>query len=291
MQNIDVQNWEHFEGELRRLTTDPATPPKPKASRFLFRGQPDPRKHLTTTLERNGQSRPSFKEYFELISRVRPQIETFTGTSWTIPDHSEYDQWLKDFDSLMPCKYPAYDYMVYLRHHGFPSPLLDWSRSVYVAAYFAFREPPVAERVSIFVFLERPEGFKTFSIGSPSPSIWRFGPYVRSHRRHFLQQSDYTMCIVRDGEWRYAAHEDAFARDDAHQDLLWKFNVPSSERLRVLQSLDAYNLNAFSLFGSEESLMETMALRELHLSSLEGLSNQALQPTSRAVSALSESSE
>jgi hypothetical protein len=99
------------------------------------------------------------------------------------------------------------------------------------------------------------------------------------------------MCIVRDGEWRYAAHEDAFARDDAHQDLLWKFNVPSSERLRVLQSLDAYNLNAFSLFGSEESLMETMALRELHLSSLEGLSNQALQPTSRAVSALSESSE
>ena len=290
MQNIDVQNWEHFEDELRRLATDPATSPNPEASRFLFRGQRDVTWRLTTTLERNGQNRPSLKEYFELISRVRPQIETFTGTTWPIPDHSQYDQWLKDCDTLMPWKYPAYDYMVYLRHHGFPSPLLDWSRSVYVAAYFAFREPSVGERVSIFVFLERPpHGLKVFS--SDSPSIWRFGPYVRSHRRHFLHQSEYTICIVSDGEWRYAAHEDAFARDDAQQDLLWKFNVPSSERLRVLKSLDAYNLNSFSLFGSEESLMETMALRELQLSSLEGLSNQALQPTSRAVGALSEPSE
>jgi hypothetical protein len=47
------------------------------------------------------------------------------------------------------------------------------------------------------------------------------------------------------------------------QDLLWKFNIPTSERLKVLKFLDAHNLNAFSLFGSEESLMETMALREL----------------------------
>ncbi len=39
----------------------------------------------------------------------------------------------------------------------------------------------------------------------------------------------------------------------------------SSDRTaKVQKMLDSYNLNAFSLFGSEESLMETMALRELH---------------------------
>ena len=205
----------------------------------------------------------------------------------TIPDPPEYAQWLREFDSLMPVKYPAYDYMVYMRHNGFPSPLLDWSRSAYVAAYFAFRERSGAERVSIFVYLERPAGFKAYSSGSPS--IWGLGPYVRSHRRHFLQQSEYTICIVRDGEWRYARHEDAFARNDVRQDLLWKFSLPSSERLKVLRSLDVHNLNAFSLFGSEESLMETMSLRELQFPVTDGLSNQALQPRSRAQNARTKS--
>ena len=49
-----------------------------------------------------------------------------------------------------------------------------------------------------------------------------------------------------------------------NQDCLWKFNIPYSERLKVLKYLDGYNINDYSLFGSDESLMETMTLREIH---------------------------
>jgi hypothetical protein len=38
-----------------------------------------------------------------------------------------------------------------------------------------------------------------------------------------------------------------------------------SERQKVLKILDEVNVNAYSLFGSEESLMETLAVRELFL--------------------------
>lgn len=72
-------------------------------------------------------------------------------------------------------------------------------------------------------------------------------------------------CISYNGEWEYAPHEKAFARCDTNQDLLWKFNIPYLERLKVLSLLDGYNINALSVFGSEESLMETMALREIQL--------------------------
>lgn len=61
----------------------------------------------------------------------------------------------------------------------------------------------------------------------------------------------------------FASHERIFTHDSSDQDVLWKFNIPATERVKVLKHLDTYNLNAFSLFESEEALMETMALRHL----------------------------
>jgi hypothetical protein len=77
------------------------------------------------------------------------------------------------------------------------------------------------------------------------------------------------MCVAFENQMRFANHEDVLARRDPHQDLLWRFNIPWRERTKVLKSLDAYNLNAFSLFGSEESLMETVSLREFAFQGLE----------------------
>ena len=68
----------------------------------------------------------------------------------------------------------------------------------------------------------------------------------------------------KEGEWRFAPYANVFERSDPN-DVLWKFDIPSTERLEVLRLLNNdYNINAFSLIGSEESLMETMALRKLH---------------------------
>ena len=60
-------------------------------------------------------------------------------------------------------------------------------------------------------------------------------------------------------------HESVFGGGNPNIDATWKFNLPANakERLKVLKLLDRSNINAFSLFQSEESLMETMALREL----------------------------
>ena len=49
------------------------------------------------------------------------------------------------------------------------------------------------------------------------------------------------------------------------QDRLLKFTIPATERKKVLQILDSHNLNAFSLFQTEETLLNTIAVRELEL--------------------------
>lgn len=105
-------------------------------------------------------------------------------------------------------------------------------------------------------------GFK--SGGSGKPLIRVLGPNVRCHKRHFQQQSWYTICAMVQPEnltdhSYYAEHESVFANGSDEQDALWKINIPVSERIKALKHLNRYNLNSFSLFGSEESLCETIA--------------------------------
>lgn len=268
MRQVDLQDWQAFEqalvvlrDEYARLQTDNSG----KVSSLLFRGQSNACWHLETTLERNAPRFLKAFDYYRRVHSAKSQIEAVTGNAWDIQEPPDYEKSLGDLWTSGRFEPHTYEYIAYLRHHGFPSPLLDWSRSPHIAAFFAFNHASKPSlRVAIYAFIEY-VNFKSSS--SNQPRIVGCGPYVRAHRRHFLQQSQYTTCTVHlSGECHYASHESVFA--NAHpghdsQDLLWKFTIPATERLKVLQLLDSFNLNAFSLFGSDDSLMDSVAMREL----------------------------
>ena len=78
--------------------------------------------------------------------------------------------------------------------------------------------------------------------------------------RHYVQQSEYTVCVKKDGgRIVFTSHEDAFAKTEQGENLLWKFTLPIAERVEVLKMLDHMNINSLSLFGTEDSLLETIA--------------------------------
>ncbi|HEX9812699.1 MAG TPA: FRG domain-containing protein [Burkholderiales bacterium] len=268
MQEIDLESWKNFEdriSELARQRSKRKSATGNYISPYLFRGQSRSSWPLTTTLERyNGPL--GLNEYYGVVLATKPHVETITSQTWLTPSHSEYSKHLEE-NGVPGGEFPGCEYFVYLRHHGFPSPLLDWTRSPYVAAYFAFRDPPSdATKISMFAYCEFTAGHKLWS--SDEPKITSLGHNIRSHRRHFQQRSEYTICTIgRANEFLYACHADAFMGNTEDQDELWKFNIPVSERYKVLSSLEQYNINAFSLFGSDESLMETLAIREILLRS------------------------
>ncbi len=73
------------------------------------------------------------------------------------------------------------------------------------------------------------------------------------------------MAVEKNNEqWVYCNHEKYFtASSGEDQDYLSKYTLPGSIRNKVLRKLQSMNINAFTLFGSEEGLMDMLAFKEL----------------------------
>lgn len=253
MKKQTLNSWEDFEQSLADINDKAKQLYEKYGCKFfpLFRGVSDSQYHLESTLDRIKKG-ARFSDYQRILKIVCEDVATCTGKKWDMEIEEPKVLSGRNFDLPIP----TYEFMAYLRHNGFPSPLIDWTKSPYIAAFFAFRKVcPQVEYVSIFC------GLWNLQCGD-NPYIYTLGSTIATSLTHYLQQSEYSICIRKeDGEIYFAKHEDVEENED--EGVLIKYDIPVSERQKVLRKLDSMNITAYSLFGSEPSLMETLALREI----------------------------
>jgi len=160
--------------------------------------------------------------------------------------------------------------MVHLRHHGFPSPLLDWTANSQKAAFFAFENiPDGAKQVAIYTFRNYTGHMPDMS-NMLEPTTIEIGPNFPEIERHENQESSYTMCVKQDNlrDFRNARfvsieedinksgfYTDSNGNDvdlDSVQNVTCKYTIPVSERNKVLKKLQKMNINRCSLFEETE---------------------------------------
>ena len=267
-------------------------------SEVLYRGHADSAWKLESTLHLHQRKltphvphsslRFSVRKFADVAKKLQPIIETHTGR--------HFEDGKEGSDRFpTPTEQLSFRYAVYLRHRGFASPLLDWSLSPYVAAYFAFSKAgnqtetkndngDDESRVAIYVMRAPTDPYLNQIAGArhvlgEGAGIYYWPNPVKGETRHYDQQSAYTAALTLAGgktdEYSYSSHEyllthfplkgergtpSVIAIDNAR---CWKVTIPQRECDSVVQRLDRMNINAYTLFRTDDALVKTYGEREL----------------------------
>jgi hypothetical protein len=273
MRQEDLNSWEEFKECLEKMQKETqqlnAKPHKVgMITEPLYRGQSNHKWHLESTLERKRRNITMY-EYFAMLTNIKSKVEEISGISWpTFSNINNYQlQSVYQFTTDLPKD--TLGYMTFLRQHGFPSPLLDWTSHPYIASYFAFGSiDSNTERVAIYFFRER-TGLPTDLKNALKPTMIEVGHNIDdTSPRHYKQKTCYTLCMENPNNGKSLKNyiianteEDinnpGFSMSDNYVEdipeagnVVRKYTIPVTEKRKVLRELESKGINRESLFES-----------------------------------------
>lgn len=219
-----VMSWDGFKSYVAELIKS--------GHEFLFRGQSSNKHRLNTSFHR-------LRRY----DLLRYDREACAKLVQHINANSS-----RQYDKGKPSDFGAL--LSLAQHHGFPTPLLDWSRSPYVAAFFALEGCSAinsqSENARIYVFDQKAwqrDTSQATHIADPRPSITVLQFPAHNNPRHLPQQSVHTYSNIEDLEaWI------KLVETERKQRYLKIINIPSSERHLAMRDLAYMGVTAATLF-------------------------------------------
>ena len=237
---------------------------------MVFRGQSNSVWTVKSTLERSGVSAIPLKKFYTSIDYLKPEINSLGHNFQRKISDGEYDFDFTGRNQIDFDKFPDLEYLTYLRHHGFPTPLIDVTQSEYVALFFACEDLNEKTDAKVFVF----RGDLGEMRGTGIPELHRIGHYLESDRRHIAQQSEYLVTVQFQrredySEWAFIPfssfmEEENTLINDADSDAvdekktMYEIEIDGNATKNIMAELAKMNINHYTLYLDEDSLVQKL---------------------------------
>jgi FRG domain len=242
LQPLKIDTWREFKEYVSST----------ERNRFIYRGQSDSKWRLRSNFHRTGRAN-LYKFESTDIAALHRYLSSLTRNRFELKD---------------PAQNLAF--MNLVQHHGYPTPLLDWTRSPYVSAFFAYRTldvKKVTHDTKIRMFkLDALEWNKInrFMIGlSPVPPlVLIMDALPLDNPRAIPQQALCTVTSVDDIE----SHIEKEAMKNG-KNILEVIDLPMSARKEVISDLSLTGITAGSLFPGIDGACEAAREQNFNLMS------------------------
>jgi hypothetical protein len=219
----DVRTWNEFKEHVTTL----------EPHRFVFRGHEDSTWGLRSSFHRTGRA-----SLFKFVTQDVPSLHRHLSGLTT-----------HRFDMNNSQDYAAFLNLV--QHHGYPTPVLDWTQSPFIAAYFAFRNFQKVRmsrehKVRILIFDGRTWNSSFQRALALLPGfihLTLLEPLAINNPRVVPQQSISSVSNL-DNLEEYIAQRG----HDIGKTFLEAIDLPAHERQKAMQELGLMGINAGSLF-------------------------------------------
>jgi hypothetical protein len=254
-------SWADFRNETSKMVPDL------DYHKYIWRGQSRSDWMIESSWKRL-KSNGTLDDYLKILDRVYDQISTWSDKEWDIYEKDEKliskkqqnpylneQEYIEKIENKRYNNKELFSFLAFLQHHGFPTPMIDCTKSPYIASYFAFEGSYDNHCNSVAIYRIDKTLLKNISDTEVCKDV-KMPVIIEASSKGNVKQ------IIQQGLYLTLSEKEILKLNEdlkrmvnySVEPIIKKFTINNSDRKNAMRELEQMGINHLSLFPDIEGM-------------------------------------